>query len=189
MNAKASTNPYQPPRALDGDLDMAASTEITFGTTAGLRRHAIDHYLLHWHPKRLLLSSLLMITVSALLIVGSTRYGIAAVVPTLLVTMLVSAAIYTALIFQTRRKISRRLTEYGLNSDDQLTLRSDPDQLTLVNDSGTYAWRYEKLQMHSTRRGFMVCPAPLLLIYIPRSEMPGETYEHLFKVMRSRTSP
>lgn len=182
-------NPYQPPPSIDDRLDPTVSTEVTFQLTDRLRRYAEAQYMLHWHPNRLLLSSLAMIIGSLAVLILALAYTFVSFMLVLLFVLLTAAAIYTALVYRTQRIVRLKLEEYGLNGNEMITLHSDIEQLTLVSPRGSFTWPNHQVKIYRTRRGLLICPEPLLFLFVPReSDFQVERYGQFVKIMQLRTS-
>jgi hypothetical protein len=189
MNGQqAQFNPYHPPaerviEASDSDAPLA----VTFCTDTWLRTHARDQYLLHWHPFRLFIGSVVMIFISGICLFSAVPYGVTVFVPTMFIVMLAATGGYLALIRGSKKRLEQRLSEFGLNNDEPMTIHLDPDQLTLESVERTFHWPYERLRIHRARRGLLVCPEPLLFIFVPkRSDFPLGGYRQFVQELKSR---
>ncbi len=184
-------NPYQPPveRVAEAS-DSQAPIAVSFCTDKWLRAHARDQYLLHWHPLRLFIGSVVMILISGVCLFAAVPYGITVFVPTMIVVMLASTGGYLALIRRTKKRLERRLDDFGLNNDHPMTLQLDTDCLTLHSRERTLQWPYDQLRIHRARRGMLICPEPLLFVFVPkRSDFPLGGYRQFVQELKSRAKP
>ena len=181
-------NPYQPPvERMVERSDRHAAFAVTFCTDAWLRAHARDQYLLHTHPLRLFIGSVVMILISGVCLFAAVPYGVTVFVPTMIIVMLASTGGYLALIRGTKKRLGGRLDEFGLNDDRPMTLQLDADQLTLHATDQTFHWPYDRLRIHRARRGLLVCPEPLLFVFVPkRSDFPLGGYRQFVQELKSR---
>lgn len=174
-------NPYRPVEIASDALDDS-STEVSFRLTKSLLRHGEDHYLLHWHPMRLLICSLAMIVASGAAFVWSSQVGFVAFHITLIAALTISTLIYLALVHRTKIKIRGRLHECGLIRDTACSVAAKDRQLVLTSSDGVHVWPKRDLQIYRTPRGMLICPEPLLFIYVPRqNNSPKENYKSLRK--------
>ena len=182
-------NPYQPPdeRVVE-QSDRNARFAVTFCTDNWLRAHARDQYLLHWHPLRLFIGSVVMILISGVCLFAAVPLGVTVFVPTMIIVMLASTGGYLAMIRGTKKRLQQRLDDFGFNDDRPMTLELDPDHLTLHSTERTFHWPYDQLRIHRTRRGLLVCPEPLLYVFVPkRSDFPLGGYRQFVQMLKSRT--
>lgn len=172
-------NPYQPVEIASEPLDDSA-TEVSFRLTKSLLRHGEDHFLLHWHPMRLLFCSLAMIFASGAAFVWSARVGFVTFQFTLIAALTISTAIYLALVHRTKIKIRSRLRERGLVRDTACSVATKDDQLVLNSATGEHRWPKADLRIYRTPRGMLICPEPLTFVYVPRrNDSPKEAYRSL----------
>lgn len=172
-------NPYAPVEVVNGPLDDEA-TEITFRLTKSAMRHGVDHYLLHWHPLRLLLSSLAMIFASAAAFVWSMTRGMITFQATLVITLSVSTVIYLALVHRSKMKIRAKLREHGLITNTSCTVAAEDDEMVLKSSNGEHRWPKKEVQVYRTPRGMILCPDVFLFVYVPRrNNSPKAAYRAL----------
>jgi hypothetical protein len=152
-----------------------------------LRRHAEEQYLLHWHSHLLLFSSLGMIAGSCGVMIVSIQLSLANFLPTLILVLAISAAIYTALVHRSKKRIRAAQSAHGMLHDQMMEIVSDSRQLTLVTPSGTYHWPNEQLKVHLARKGLLVCPEPFLFVFVPkRADFQFHTYGEFVGLLKSR---
>jgi hypothetical protein len=184
MNSN-QVNPYRPVEIVSQPLDDNA-TEVSFRITKSLLRHGEDHFLLHWHPMRLLFCSLAMIFASGAAFVWSSRVGFVTFHVTLIAALSISTVIYLALVHRTKMKIRGRLRDHGLIRDTACSVAAENRQLVLTGSGGVHRWPKDDLQIYRTPRGILICPEPLMFVYVPRrNNSPEEAYAALRESLRS----
>jgi len=181
------TNPYQSSANFTDRWDAHAPSSVSFRNDGGLRRHALDHYLLHCHPKRLFFGSLAMILVSGFCLFASVSIGVVPYLLTGVTVMLGSRSIYLLLVRNTKRQILERLQTLELNVDGVMTLQMEGGELEIVRPNGTYRCPADQVKVYRTPRGLLVCPEPLSFVFVPRkSEFPAGSYRKFVKEIKSR---
>lgn len=167
-----AVNPYQSPSETFAEVDLLAPTEVRFYLDKRrLHRHAEDQYLLHWHPNRLLLSSLVMIAISVGVLSGALIFRLSFFVPTMLAVMAISAIVYSLLVYRTKRKLRVRQREFGLAGPEMMTLYCDTDQIRLLTPGQSFTWPNGDLRIYRTKRGLLICPEDLLYIFVPKKSL------------------
>jgi hypothetical protein len=178
-------NPYAPVDIDQQLLDDAAS-EVHFRLTKARLRHGEDHFLLHAHPMRLLFCSLAMIFASGAAFVWASRVGTGAFAVTAVAALGISTLIYLALVHHTKIKIRRRLREHGLLLETTASVKVAENQLIFTGSSGQHSWPKEDVTIYRTPRGTLLCPEPLMFIYVPRNNnSPREAYKTLRKSLQT----
>lgn len=178
-------NPYAPADTAEGPLDDAAS-EIHFRLTKSRLRHGEDYFLLHVIPMRLLFCSLAMIFASGAAFVWAAQIGTGAFAVAAIVAPTISTLIYLALVHHTKLKIRRRLREYGLLIETAASVKVDENQLIFNGSSGQQTWPKKDVKIYRTPRGTLLCPEPLMFIYVPRNNnSPREAYKTLRKNLQA----
>lgn len=171
--ADSPVNPYQvlsredPAESNQGSLDDQAS-EVNFRLTKGVHRHAIDHLLLHRHPIRLSVGSLLMIFASGAAIFTSVSKGTGVFLVTLAGTMLVTSIIYTLLVYRSKAIMQKRVADLGLVQDSVCVVATEADEFVLTTSSGVHRWPLSDVVPYRTPWGMLVCPDPMTPIYVPK---------------------
>lgn len=184
MTHSNQVNPYQPVEISSEPLDDSA-TEVSFRLTKSLLRHGEDHFLLHWHPMRLLFCSLAMIFASGAAFVWSSSVGFVAFHVTLIAALTISTVIYLALVHRTKIAIRTRLRDRGLIRDTTCSVAVKDGQLVLTSSGGVHHWPKEDLQIYRTPRGMLICPEPLTFVYVPRrNNSPREAYKTLRRKLK-----
>ncbi len=179
MTNSNQVNPYRPVEIASEPLDDSA-TEVNFRLSRSLLRHGEDHFLLHWHPMRLLFCSLAMIFASGAAFVWSSRAGFVAFHVTLILALSISTVIYLALVHRTKMKIRGRLREHGLIRDTACSVAAKEGHLVLTSSAGVHRWPKDGLQIYRTPRGILICPEPLMFVYVPRrNNSPKAAYKAL----------
>ena len=183
-------NPYRPPPpSTFGEFDLSAPTEVAFQLTPQLRRHAEAQFLLHWRPKMMLFSSLAMIAGSCAILIFAMVLMPASILPTMVCVLAISAAIYSAMVHETKKRLRSRQQAHGLSGNEMLTLQSDSERTTLVSSGQIYRWPNHQLKIYPTRRGLLICPEPLLFVFIPKkSSFQVDSYRRFVKVIESRAA-
>jgi hypothetical protein len=183
-------NPYQPPQSAVGEIDLSAPTQVSFQLNRRLRRHAEAQYLLHWRPKLMLFSSLAMILVSCIAILVSFISIPESFPAVFLAALLISAAIYLALVHHAKRQVRRRQYDHGLTTGEMISLESDSARTTLLAGGQRYVWPNDQLSVYATPRGLLICPEPFLYLFIPKkSSFQLESYKQFAKLITSRAPP
>ena len=177
-------NPYQPPQTPIGQVDLDAKVEVSFQLNRQLRRHAEAQYLLHWRPKLLLFSSLAMIFGSCVAFIAVP----APVLVTLMIVMVVSAAIYSSLVHRAKQQIRRRQQEHGLMSDGMITIESAPERTTLVAAGQVHVWPSDRMNVYRTSQGVLLCPEPMLYLFVPKQTAQVDGYQEWVELVRARAS-
>ncbi len=174
-----SVNPYEVVPVSEEPLDDDA-TEVSFHLTRSLLRHSEDHYLLHQHPFRLLFSSLAMIFISGAALVWSSQRGVLIYFATCVAALAVSSGIYLALVHRTKVKARRRMAQLGAFPNTSCTVATRDADLVMTNSAGEHRWPKEQLKVYRTPRGTLICPEPLVFVYVPRrNNSPREAYAAL----------
>lgn len=183
-----SVNPYQvvepscPTDLNTGMLDDAAS-RVSFRLSKGVLRHAIDHLLLHQHPIRLFVGSLLMIFASGAAIFWAASQNGMIFVITLALTMGLSSVIYTGLIHRSRSIMKRRMRDLGLIRDSVCVVEIEEQQFVLTTSNGKHHWNIEHVKVYRTPFGIVLCLEPMTPIYVPRK---NNSPSAAMKILRNR---
>ncbi|TWT92639.1 hypothetical protein [Neorhodopirellula pilleata] len=170
---EASVNPYQvgeSSTSVDlntGTLDDAAS-RVSFRLSKGVLRHAIDHLLLHQHPLRLSIGSLLMIFASGAAIFWAASQNVVVFVVTLVFTMVLSSLIYTSLIYRSKSIMRNRVRELGLVQDSVCVVEIEDERFVMTTSNGQHRWNAADVKVYRTPFGIVLCPEPMTPIYVPR---------------------
>jgi hypothetical protein len=161
-------NPYQPVILDSSPSADDVPCEVNFRLTYALLYHGESQYLLHWHPRRLLFGSLLMIAVSCLIFFFSMQFGTRAFLVGLIGSMVASSLIYLALIRTSKTKIRGRLWDYGLVNGATCTVVLDDKSLRLLTPGKEFRWAKNAIKLYRTRKGLLLCPEPLLFVFVPK---------------------
>lgn len=179
-----ASNPYQPaaPEVVAND---DASAEVSFRLTQPLLRHAEAQYLLRWHSGRLLFGSLVMIAASCIGFWWALRYNTLLFAVTLAAALTLSALIYLAMIHHSKSQIRRQLGKHGLVRDAVCTVLLKDGCLQLSSPTGTFRWPRSALRDYGTRKGMLICPEPLLFLFVPRqSDSSRQAFERLCQSLK-----
>ena len=166
-------NPYQVIESstqanLDsGPLDDAAS-RVSFRLTKGVLRHAIDHLLLHRHPFRLSIGSLLMIFASGAAIFWAASHSLMLFIVILSLAMGLSSLIYTALVYRSKSIMRTRVRDLGLIEDSICVVEVEGQGLVMTTSNGKHRWSIEDVKVYRTPFGIVLCPEPMTPLYVPR---------------------
>ena len=181
-------NPYAPVEIATEPLDDRAS-EVHFRLTQSRLRHGEDHFLLHAHPIRLLFCSLAMIFASGAAFVWASERGPALFMATAIAAPGISALIYLALVHRTKTQIRRRLRDRGLLQDTTCSVGVVDEQLVLTSSVGQAHWPKQDVKLYRTPRGALLCPEPLMFIYVPRNnQSPRAAYDTLRQKLKPESS-
>lgn len=185
---QGKVNPYQPVEVVSEPLALDGISEARAHLTRSQWKDAEAQYLLHWHPIRLIVGSLLMIAGSVLVIHWALRFPLIGVALAVLISMAISAVIYLSLVHHSKQQLRSRLRQFGLIDGAEFTVRSEPEQLILNSATGTYLWPNNRLKMYWAKSGILLCPEPLLFVYLPKvSDFQHEDYKTFAKRMAART--
>ncbi|GAA5509320.1 hypothetical protein [Novipirellula caenicola] len=190
-----NVNPYQPAATSPDAGDAAlADGDVHFAASQSQLRFAESQYLLRQHSFRLFFGSLAMIACSmfAIALILWRFPNPFSFVASLIGAMVVSSCLYLAMVHRTKMKIREQLRSHGLVQDYQCTIRLDPDQVVLTSPLGVYAWRNENVRVYRTRKGVLLCPEPLLFVFVPKtSDFVDASYNEFRKRLfgRSATLP
>lgn len=176
-------NPYQPVILDSSPSADDVLCEVSFHLTNALLYHGESQYLLHWHPRRLLFGSLLMIGVSCVIFFFSMQFGTVAFVVGLIGSMIASSLIYLALIRVSKTKIRARLRDYGLVNGASCTVVLDDKQLRLVTPGKEFQWAKSAIKLYRTGKGLLLCPEPLLFVFVPKQ---NDASREAFNLLRRR---
>lgn len=190
MSFQSSVNPYQvnqpsprDPRvgdSLAGDSLDDHAYELSFRLTKGGMRHAVDHLLLHRHPWRLSIGSLLMILASGAGIFWAASDSFVAFLVTSALAMGLSTLIYTLLIHRSKTIMRKRILELGLIPDSICVIRTDDRDLVILSSNGEHRWSIDNIKTFRTPFGILFCPDPMTPIYVPRrNNSPHEALKNL----------
>jgi hypothetical protein len=183
-------NPYQvlspddPAESNLGPLEDQAS-EVTFRCTQGSTRHAIDHLLLHRHPIRLSVGSLLMIMGSGWAIFTSVSHGTGVFFLTLFSTMLATSAIYTMLVYRSKSMMRKRIAELGLVQDSVCVVAALDNEFVVTTSTGVHRWKLSEVVPYRTPWGVLMCPEPMTPIYVPKK---NNSPEIAFRTLRQKVA-
>jgi hypothetical protein len=161
-------NPYQPVVLESARTGDNVPCEVSFRLTYALLYHGESQYLLHWHPRRLLFGSLLMIAVSCTIFFFSMQFGTVAFVIGLIGSMIASSLIYSALVRDSKFRIRGRLWDHGLVHGATCTVVLDDKSLRLLTPSEEFQWAKNAIKFYRTRKGLLLCPEPLLFVFVPK---------------------
>lgn len=171
--SKTAVNPYQvvePSTQTElktGPLDDAAS-RVSFRLSPGVLRHAIDHLLLHRHPLRLSIGSLLLIFVSGVAIFWAASQNFLIFLITLILTMGASSLVYTALIYRSKSIMRTRVRDLGLIEDSICVVEVEGQRLVMTTSNGKHRWSINEVKVYRTPFGIVLCPEPMTPIHVPR---------------------
>ena len=191
MSVQQQVNPYQPPGEIPSDqaVDLDAEVSVEFESTQANRQHAIDQYLLHWHPHRLLWTSLLMIGASTLLFFRMAQYGSWSILVAGPAVGIVAGVIYRLLVRHSKRRIRQRLSDSGLDVDGPMTLNNDATEVRLVTPDQEFSWPNEQVKAYTSEVGLLLCPEPLMFVFVPKkSDFQTVDYKRFVTMIKSRTS-
>lgn len=150
-----------------GSLDDAAG-EVTFRWTKSVSRHAVDHLLLHRHPIRLSVGSLLMILASGVAIFWSANQSVAIFLPTVVTAMSLTTGIYLLLVRRSKSIMRRRIADLGLVENSVCVVGIQQDQFVLISSTGRHHWKRSEVVHYRTPFGVVFCPESMTAIYVPR---------------------
>jgi hypothetical protein len=181
------SNPYQPSRAVGGEPDDMAS-EVSFVLTPRVLRHATDHYLLHYIPKRLAFGSLLLILISGWAIARFVEYGTIVTLTVSAACLLISAGIYLLLAQAAKSRVRLKFVELGMDVNSASSVWVDDDQFILVSSSGEHRWPRANARLLRTHSGLLISPEPLVAIFVPRNNASSpESYKTLREKLTFKT--
>ncbi len=177
---KNPLNPYQPVALQSAVIRDDDAQQVSFRLTASLLRHAESRYLLHWHSSRLLIGSLAMIAASCIAFTWALFRGAGVFTVTLVAMMTAATLIYLALVHHAKLRIRGLQRSHGLVPGAVCSVNLDDSQLHLTSPSGNFRWPGKSLRVYRTRKGMLLCPAPLLFIFVPNiNDSSGEAYDQL----------
>jgi hypothetical protein len=173
------SNPYQPSQSVGHELDNVAS-EVSFVLTRGVLRHATDHYLLHYIPKRLAFGSILLIFLSGWAIFKSVQYGPLATMAAATVALFISAGIYLMLAHQAKMRVRQKQTQLGFEQNSAISVSVDDDSFLVVTSNGEHRWPRSQARLLRTHSGLLISPEPLVAIFVPKNnQSPPEAFKTL----------
>ncbi|SMP65326.1 hypothetical protein SAMN06265222_10924 [Neorhodopirellula lusitana] len=179
------TNPYQVSSVESAEGTRVeglgdGSTEVSFRLTKGVLRHAVDHLLLHRHPLRLSIGSLLMIFGSGAAIFWSVSQGTLFFLAVFAVAMLLVTVIYTALVHHSKNIIRKQVAQLGMIRDSVCVVGVDEEELVITTSGGVHRWPGEQVQLYRTPFGIVLCPEPMTPVYVPKkNNSPEEAFRSL----------
>ena len=181
-----SLNPYRPTVSteLREEHEMA---EVRFRLTQHLLHYGESKYLLHCLSTRLFLGSMVMISLSTGLFILAMYYGQFSFVTSIVIALGTSAAVYEAMIHNTKVTIRENLKRYGMRDGAVCSLSLIDHNIELSTPSGTYKWHTQNVKIYNTHKGHLLCPEKLVFLIIPKANDSTRTaYKLLIKNLKSR---
>lgn len=180
MSDTPSLNPYQPaaPIAPTADQDSGVGE---FRVSAKQLRYAESQYLLHWRGARLFTGSLTLIILSAIVFVLAIFRGGLAFVIAVVVSVSISTFVYTALIRRDSHQIRQNQRRLGLIDGSSIGIEMVSQELVLHTQNGQFHWPHQAMRSYRTRKGILISPEPLVVLFVPKGGTPEAIYESLYR--------
>jgi len=184
-------NPYQPSLPGQQGVDEGSSTdEMVFEFLFSQKdlRRAESQYLLHFHPRRLLIGSLLLIGGSAILILSSAMFGLAPYTATVIVTSVVSSLVYLAMVHNSKLAIRRKLRDHGFVDGSACRIEVRDELVVVTGMKGAAQWPLKSVKIHRAMLGLILSLEPFLFVYIPKTAVVGKSdLQRLRELQRAAT--
>ena len=180
MSDPPSLNPYQPAAPIAPAADEGSGVG-EFQVSARQLRYAESQYLLHWRGTRLFTGSLTLIILSAVVFVLAMFRGGLAFLIAVLVSVSISTFVYTALIRRDSRQIRQNQQRFGLVDGSSIGIAMDSQELILHTQNGQFHWPREAMRAYRTRKGIVLSPEPLVVLFVPKTGTPEAIYKSLYR--------
>lgn len=178
-------NPYQPVEITPDPIEFDADREVAFRMTTSRLKHAEAHLLIRVHWLRLIVGSLTLIMASGAAMFWSASIGAIQYVVASVASLAISSTVYLGLVHQSKMRIRDELRAHGMVAGAICSIAADDEGLTLSTPTGVYRWPTETVKFYRVPRGFLLSPARLLPIFVPkRNQSSSQAYDTL----RSQTS-
>ncbi|MCH1440252.1 MAG: hypothetical protein L7W43_11390 [Rubripirellula sp.] len=181
-----SINPYRPSVAIsEKNLDVVP--EIQFRLTHRILRYSESKYLIRSHSSRLMLGSMLIITLSTVIFFVAMYFGALSFFTALIGTMAAASAIYLALVHHAKIEIRQNLEAYGMEDGAACSITMNNGAVIINTPTGTYQWPADKLRTYRTQKGQLLLPQEPLFLIIPKvNESTRGEYKELIKTIKSK---
>ncbi len=182
-----SINPYRPATAVSEKNADAVST-IQFRLTQRLLRHSEAKYLIQSNSIRLMLGSMLIITISTAIFIFAMFSGALSFFTALIGTMVAASTAYLALVHHAKIEIRKNLKRHGMEDGAVCSVTMKQESVVINTPAGTYDWPTRKLRTYKTQKGQLLIPRDPIFLIIPKmNESTRAEYKELVKAIKNQT--
>ena len=182
-----SINPYRPTVAVS-EKNADTVSEIQFRLTQRLLRHSEAKYLIQSNSKRLMLGSMLIITISTVIFIVAMYSGTLSFFTALIGTMVTASTAYLALVHHAKIEIRQNLKRHGMEDGAVCSITMNEDSVIINTPAGTYHWPFGKLRTYKTQKGQLLIPREPIFLIIPKvNESTRAQFKELVKAIKIQT--
>lgn len=178
-------NPYQPVSSVS-DENEHDLPDIQFQLTRHILRAGESKYLTHSSSNRRLIDSLVIIGVSTTISIVALSYGQYTFYASMIITMVVAAFVYSALLHRSKMEARENLSRYGMVDGAVCTVSVSGGQVTFTTPTGKFHWPASSLKIYRTHKGHLLLPREQVFLIIPKAnDSTYAEYKQLIKAIKS----